>query len=389
MSAPAEDGPSIRVSDASLVFPMLGGDSRFIGRTRRSGGGERPVGGELLGGQRPGVLALDGINIELNPGDRLGIFGHNGAGKSTLLRVLGGILPPTTGRVEIRGRVMGMFTLSLGMNKEVSGLDNIYLKGMLYGLSRAEVDARVEAIKSFSELGDYIYMPVKTYSSGMAMRLQFAIATTLEPEILLLDEWLSTADSAFRVKIQERLDAIIEATPIVVIASHNAARLKGWANRVVDMEGGRIISDQDTTDVSLPERFKPDAEQFLLYRQYMNLGMEDRARDMIDTLWPFEQASTQHRVQLARHHMLAENTDEAKRLYRELHEENPADARYLATLGRLHFKDREYEEAYPLLRAALRISDGTVGDWTALTVTARELEKPEPCPEEYLGAGED
>lgn len=231
----------IRTQDASIVFPMVGSDHRFMQKLQKQSDRQAPpVGGHIIVEEdRPvGVLALDHINLELNDGDRLGLVGHNGSGKSTLLRMLGGIYPPTSGTVEIEGKVTAMFSLSLGVNKEASGLDNIFLKGLMHGLKRREVQSLLPEIAEFSELGDYLHLPMKTYSSGMTMRLLFSIASAFRPDILLLDEWVSAGDKAFKEKVDQRLNAMLETVPIVIIASHNEKRVSEWANRMIRLERG-------------------------------------------------------------------------------------------------------------------------------------------------------
>ncbi|MCL4149974.1 UNVERIFIED_CONTAM: hypothetical protein GTU68_061276, partial [Idotea baltica] len=207
---------------------MIGSDSRHGKRVnKQTGAPETNVGGAIVRDERgrSGVRAIDNISLTLKDGDRLGIFGHNGAGKSTLLRVLAGVYPPTSGSIEIEGRVSGLFSLGLGINKEATGIENIELKGLMYGMKRRDIRALMPEIAEFSELGPFLHMPVKTYSSGMVMRLLFATANALKPDILLLDEWISSGDRSFKDKVDARLNAMMETTPIVIIASHDEGRL--------------------------------------------------------------------------------------------------------------------------------------------------------------------
>ena len=189
------------------------------------------------------VRALDGIDLEIREGERIGLTGHNGSGKSTLLRVLAGVYEPTEGRLEVNGRVASLLDISIGMDVEASGLENIFLKGLLLGFSRNDIQRKVEEITDFSGLGEYIDMPVRTYSSGMVMRLAFSIATSIEADILLMDEWLSVGDADFVKKAEDRLKSLIHRTPILVIASHSKEVLQEVCSRVMRLEGGRIACE--------------------------------------------------------------------------------------------------------------------------------------------------
>jgi ABC-type polysaccharide/polyol phosphate transport system ATPase subunit len=200
------------------------------------------TGGTISGrGRHRKVLALDRVNFELHAGDRLGLVGANGAGKTTLLKVLYGIYKPTGGRLTIGGRVDALFNINLGFRKEATGRRNIELRGLINGWSRREIAARADAIIEFSELGEFIDMPFKTYSQGMAARLAFSIATSFEPEILLLDEWIGAGDAAFQAKAKDRMDALAERAGIVVLASHNRDLISRVCNRTLELEHGRVV----------------------------------------------------------------------------------------------------------------------------------------------------
>ena len=194
-------------------------------------------------GRRVIIRALDGIDFEIREGDRLGLTGHNGSGKSTLLRVLAGVYEPTSGTLVSHGRIASLLDISIGMDFESSGLENIYLRGLLMGLPRQMIREKIDEITSFSELGDYIEMPVRTYSSGMVMRLAFSITTSIETDILLMDEWLSVGDADFVKKAEDKLRSMISKTPILVIASHSAEILKDVCNRVLRLERGRSVDE--------------------------------------------------------------------------------------------------------------------------------------------------
>lgn len=186
------------------------------------------------------VTALDGINFTLEAGDRLGLVGANGAGKTTLLKVLYGIFEPTAGTVEINGRVDALFNINLGFRREATGRRNVMLRGLINGWSQEEIAARMGGIIEFSELGEFIDLPFKAYSQGMAARLAFSVATSFEPEILLMDEWIGAGDPNFQDKARIRMSAMAEKAGIVVLASHNHALLKRMCNKILELEKGAM-----------------------------------------------------------------------------------------------------------------------------------------------------
>ncbi|TMH73025.1 MAG: ABC transporter ATP-binding protein [Betaproteobacteria bacterium] len=188
------------------------------------------------------VQALSDLSFEFARGDRIGLVGNNGSGKTTLLRVLSGIYEPVRGRLEVSGRVSSLLDLSLGMDHEATGLENIVLRGVLMGLPPVAIQAKVNEIAEFSELGDYLSMPIRTYSSGMLLRLAFAVSTSVAPEILLLDEWLSVGDAAFRDKAERRLLELIESSAIMVLASHDESLIRRFCSRMLRLEHGRAAS---------------------------------------------------------------------------------------------------------------------------------------------------
>lgn len=203
----------------------------------------RCVGGNIqkTTGKHVCVRALDNISFCLEEGDRLGLIGHNGAGKTTLLNVLGGIYLPHSGSVETIGNVTPLFNASLGLDTDDTGFENIYTIGMYYGLTKQEITAKLDEIIGFSELGDYIYLPARTYSSGMLLRLSFAIVTSLDPEILLMDEGIGVGDASFARKATERLESFYKKIGILVIASHSDDLIKRMCNKVMLLEHGKII----------------------------------------------------------------------------------------------------------------------------------------------------
>lgn len=195
------------------------------------------------------VRSLEDISLEIKSRDRIGLIGHNGAGKSTLLRVLGGVYEPTKGTATIEGKVGSLIGISLGIDGEATGLENIYLRAALLGIPKETVDKELPALISFSGLGDFIEMPVRTYSTGMHMRLAFSVSTMITPDILLMDEWLSVGDEDFKKKAETRLNNLIDRTNILVIASHSRSLIERCCNKVIWLEHGRIKAIGEPKDV--------------------------------------------------------------------------------------------------------------------------------------------
>lgn len=188
------------------------------------------------------VSALNDVSLDIRAGDRVAIIGANGAGKTTLLRVLAGIYHPTSGSVDVLGRCLSLFDLSAGFDEEATGYENIMRRGLVIGARRSEIDARRAEIAEFTELGDRLDLPLRTYSSGMMLRLIFAVATAVEGEIVLLDEWIGVGDQQFRKKARQRLDEIVARAGILVLASHDVDLIKTTCNRAILLEEGRIVA---------------------------------------------------------------------------------------------------------------------------------------------------
>ncbi|MBL7669087.1 MAG: ABC transporter ATP-binding protein [Bdellovibrionaceae bacterium] len=193
--------------------------------------------------------ALHNISFEIHEGERVGIIGGNGAGKSTLLKVISGILKPTHGFVKVNGNIQPLIEISAGFNPEFSGLENIYLNGYMLGFSPQQIKAEEQRIIAFAELGDFINVPVKYYSSGMSVRLAFAIATSIEPEILLFDEMLSAGDAHFAAKAQERMDSLLLKSKGMVLVSHDLAGILRLCSRVIWLKHGSIAMDGPPQEV--------------------------------------------------------------------------------------------------------------------------------------------
>lgn len=204
---------------------------------------------KLLGANIPDVqvkprYSIQGISIELKAGDRLALSGSNGAGKTTLLKLLSGGLPPTTGKVEYQGRLMNMLNPSVGINTEATGYENILLKGLYLNQSLKEMRDIAGEIIEFSELGDAIHQPVRTYSAGMRARLSFSIVVFSKPDILLLDEWLGVGDKSFQKKAANKMRNFVESSSITILATHNE-RLKSMiCNRELILKNGRVIEEK-------------------------------------------------------------------------------------------------------------------------------------------------
>ena len=178
------------------------------------------------------------MSFSLEPGDRLGLVGSNGSGKTTLLRCLAGAYSPDRGSVEVNGRVASLLDLSLGVDPSATGLENIRLRGLVAGLSVSEIEAKIDDIAEFSGLGPFLAMPMKAYSSGMQARLAFATATSVEAEVLLMDEWIAVGDAEFRAQAHERLTSMVEKAHILVIASHDPYMVRSLCNKVMRMDHG-------------------------------------------------------------------------------------------------------------------------------------------------------
>jgi ABC-type polysaccharide/polyol phosphate transport system ATPase subunit len=227
----------IVLRNVSVTFPLLSfGDrslrSRFVRTVTLRRQASRP---HIVG-------ALSDVSLDIRAGDRLAIVGANGAGKTTLLRVLAGIYHPTAGSLEVTGRCLSLFDLSAGFDEEATGYENIMRRGLVIGARRTEIDARRAEIAAFTELGDRLDLPLRTYSSGMMLRLIFAVATAVEGEIVLLDEWIGVGDQQFRNKARQRLDQIVARAGILVLASHDVALIKSTCNRAILLEQGRITA---------------------------------------------------------------------------------------------------------------------------------------------------
>ena len=242
----------IKFEDVSIEIPIF----NATGRSLTSKILEVATGGKLDADPNGRVMvrALSNISFKLKDGDRVGLVGHNGAGKSTMLRALGGVYAPTRGKATISGEIGSLIDISLGINPEATGRENVFVRGQLLGLTKKEITERYDEIVEFAELGDFMEMPVRTYSSGMHLRLAFAVSTVVRPEILLMDEWLSVGDENFKHKAEARLTEMVDATKILAIASHSRELIEKVCNRVIWLEHGQVKMDGSVADV-LPAYF--------------------------------------------------------------------------------------------------------------------------------------
>jgi lipopolysaccharide transport system ATP-binding protein len=195
------------------------------------------------------VRGLQDINIKIEAGERIGLVGHNGAGKTTLLRVLSGIYAPTEGEAIINGECVSLINISLGIDPEATGRENIKLRSAMIGYTPKQTRDKVDEIIEFSGLGSFIDMPFRTYSSGMQLRLAFAVSTSIRPQILVLDEWLSTGDEEFKHRAEKRMKEIVDSTDILILASHSHQLLAENCNRVIWLEHGRVKIDGPSSEV--------------------------------------------------------------------------------------------------------------------------------------------
>ena len=235
---------SIDVRNASVDFPIFDAKNRSL---KKSVLGR--AGGRITDAKVPVVEALRDIDLSLRQGDRVGLVGHNGAGKSTLLRLLAGIYEPTRGRTKIEGRVAPVFDLAVGMDPEISGLENILIRGLFLGMTRKEMERRVDEIADFTELGDYLTMPLRTYSTGMRVRLALGVVTSIDPEILILDEGIGAVDAAFLEKARDRLRDLVSRSGMLVFASHSDEFLVELCDTAIWMDTGEIREQGDLREV--------------------------------------------------------------------------------------------------------------------------------------------
>lgn len=252
---------SVSLSNVSLDIPIydVGASSlRKMVLSRTIGGRFARAGGHIA------VHALRNVSFEAHDGDRIALVGSNGSGKSTLLRVLSDVYAPTGGTVRVTGKVSPMFDATLGMTMDATGYENINISGRLWGLTPEQIEASIDDIVSFTELGDYLDVPIRTYSTGMMLRLAFAIATVRDPEILLLDEIIGVGDTAFFDKAFSRLQGVIARSRILFVASHADAILRQLCDKAIWLHQGTLMEYGPIDDVLAAYRGKVSEEQTTL-----------------------------------------------------------------------------------------------------------------------------
>lgn len=230
----------IQLDNVSIRFPIYDAKQRSFKRQFLN----VATGGRIVHGKHEltEVESLKNINLFLKEGERLALIGHNGSGKTTLLRVMAKVYYPVQGKVSVRGKITSLLDSMLGMDGEATGIENIKLRGLFLGFKPKQMNRYMEEIIEFSELGEFIYMPVRTYSSGMVLRLAFAISTCVQPEILLMDEWMSVGDDHFRAKAERRLEEFIRKAGILVLATHDKSLAERVCGKHVYLEHGHIIN---------------------------------------------------------------------------------------------------------------------------------------------------
>jgi ABC-type polysaccharide/polyol phosphate transport system ATPase subunit len=237
----------IQLRNVSIEFPIYQGSSRSLKKALLATSTRGNLARDGL--DRITVRALNDLSFELKSGDRLALIGPNGAGKTTLLKVLAGVYEPTQGGFVSEGTVSSLLDTSVGLQTDATGRENIELRGMFMGIRPREMRRLAPEIAEFTELGNYLDMPVRTYSAGMMVRLAFAISTCIPPDILLMDEWLSVGDAQFLEKAQRRIEGFVRNSSILVLASHSMELVAQWCNRGILLHQGQIAATGPIADV--------------------------------------------------------------------------------------------------------------------------------------------
>lgn len=245
--------------NVTVDFPLMGANSRSLrsklAPSRLGGTLQRAHSGQTI------VRGLSEISLNVREGDRIALLGQNGSGKTTLLRVAHGIYKPTSGSLVAHGSIGSLIDISLGFNPEATGRENLFLRASLLGISRNQVREVFEEVLEFTELGEFIDVPIRTYSSGMQMRLAFAVSTLIQPEILLMDEWLSVGDEGFREKAETRLRKVVSGSKILLLASHSRELIERLCNKAIWLKQGQLFRVGPADKVSEEYfSFRPEVE---------------------------------------------------------------------------------------------------------------------------------
>ena len=231
----------IQIKNASVKFPVLGSSISALANAAKAS----LTGGVLTKSESKKfeVEALSSLNLEILPGERVALVGHNGSGKSTFLRMVAGVYPPTSGEITIEGTISSLIDINIGMHPEATGTENIFLRSALLGFSKKETTDLFAEIVDFTDLGSFIELPLKTYSSGMQLRLAFAVSTNATKDIVIMDEWLSVGDAGFREKAEKRLQELVSKSKILILATHSKELIENTCNRVIWLEHGQVKMD--------------------------------------------------------------------------------------------------------------------------------------------------
>lgn len=237
----------IEFTNVRADFPIYNSSSRSLKKAVLN----IATGGKIVSSDRSHVVirAIDNISFKVAEGERVGLVGPNGAGKSTLLRLLAGVYKPTAGNIEVQGSVKSLIDIGLGIDNEATGRQNIFLRAALMDIPRSTIESNIDEIIEFSDLGQYIDMPVRTYSSGMRLRLAFSVTTFMSSDVLLMDEWLSVGDAGFRKRAEAKMNNLIEQSKILVVASHSKELLEKTCTRIIWLEHGAIKMDGGVNEV--------------------------------------------------------------------------------------------------------------------------------------------
>ena len=242
---------AVQLENVGVRYPVKGSALAAVNAWHGSRAGQI----ETHGRSSVMVRALNNIDFSLDQGERLGLIGLNGSGKTTLLRVISGIIAPSAGKVSVKGRVSPLLSIQLGLDNQATGIENVFVRGAFLGISGQEIEANLGDIAEFSELGEYLSLPLNTYSSGMRLRLSFAIATAFEPDVLIMDEWLSAGDETFQRKAQERLETLVDQSGVFIFASQNRNQIRRFCSKALVLNRGeqRYFGNVEDAFVALDE----------------------------------------------------------------------------------------------------------------------------------------